>query len=44
MTQPKNLPSGLWESLLPKALALVDEISKHGGVSNPFSHLVAVQS
>jgi hypothetical protein len=36
MTQPKELPAGLWESLLPKALTLVDEISKHGGVSNPF--------
>ncbi|SAK86328.1 hypothetical protein AWB79_06051 [Caballeronia hypogeia] len=36
MTQPKELPAGLWESLLPKALMLVDEISKHGGVPNPF--------
>ena len=36
MTQPKELPAGLWECLLPKALTLVDEISKHGGVPNPF--------
>ena len=36
MTQPKDLPAGPWESLLQKALTLVDEISKHGGVSDPF--------
>nr|WP_254067768.1 nucleotidyl transferase AbiEii/AbiGii toxin family protein [Burkholderia sp. L27(2015)] len=27
---------GLWQQLLPHALALTDEISKHGGVANPF--------
>lgn len=36
MSQPEKLPSGLWESLLPAAFTLIDEISKHGGVSNPF--------
>lgn len=36
MTQPHTLPPGLWQSLLPKALTLIDEISKHGGVAEPF--------
>ncbi|SAL06836.1 hypothetical protein AWB78_08274 [Caballeronia calidae] len=36
MSQPENLPSGLWEKLLPNAFVLMDEISTHGGVSNPF--------
>jgi hypothetical protein len=36
MSQPEKLPSGLWESLLPAAFTLIDEISKHGGISNPF--------
>ncbi len=30
------LPHGPWESLLQKALRLVDEIALHGGVSDPF--------
>lgn len=32
----RNLPSGPWESLFPKALELVDEIAKHGGIEDPF--------
>ncbi|MFM0610215.1 nucleotidyl transferase AbiEii/AbiGii toxin family protein [Paraburkholderia sediminicola] len=32
----KELPSGVWQELLPKALTLVDEISKYGGVPDPF--------
>jgi len=30
-----DLPA-LWEQLLPKAFALVDEIAKHGGIADPF--------
>lgn len=30
------LPSGAWESLFPRALALIDEISKYGGMADPF--------
>ncbi len=36
MTLPNELPVGSWQNLLLKALTLVDEILKHGGVSNPF--------
>lgn len=32
----RKLPSGPWETLFPKALELVDEIAKHGGVEDPF--------
>ncbi|WP_421048300.1 nucleotidyl transferase AbiEii/AbiGii toxin family protein [Paraburkholderia sp. A1RI-2L] len=35
MSQPQELPSGLWQTLLPNALTLVDEIAKYGK-SNPF--------
>jgi len=31
-----ELPSGIWESLLPNALSLIDEIRTHGGVADPF--------
>lgn len=31
-----ELVSGIWETLLPKALTLIDEISTHGGVKDPF--------
>lgn len=31
-----SVSPALWEQLLPKALALVGEISKHGGVVDPF--------
>ena len=30
------LPSGAWESLLPRALMLTDDISKYGGIADPF--------
>ena len=30
------LPSGPWQALLPRALRLIDEIRKHGGVADPF--------
>jgi hypothetical protein len=36
LNPPRTLPPGLWQSLLPKALTLIDEISTHGGVANPF--------
>lgn len=36
MSQPSKLPEGVWETLFPRALTLVDEISTHGGVSDPF--------
>ncbi|MEX3955220.1 nucleotidyl transferase AbiEii/AbiGii toxin family protein [Trinickia sp. EG282A] len=32
----EELMPGPWQQLLPQALALTDEISKHGGVTNPF--------
>ncbi|MCD6662117.1 MAG: nucleotidyl transferase AbiEii/AbiGii toxin family protein [Comamonas sp.] len=31
-----SLPSGAWESLFPRALALIDEISQYGGITDPF--------
>ena len=34
MTPP--LPPGAWEQLLPRALRLVDEIERHGGLADPF--------
>ncbi|QQB33146.1 nucleotidyl transferase AbiEii/AbiGii toxin family protein [Achromobacter deleyi] len=30
------LPSGPWEKLFPRALALIDEISRYGGITDPF--------
>ena len=30
------LPSGAWQSLFPRALELIDEISKYGGMADPF--------
>jgi hypothetical protein len=32
----ESLPGGAWESLLPRALTLIDEISRYGGVADPF--------
>lgn len=32
----KRLPSGAWEILFPRALALIDDIQKHGGLTDPF--------
>jgi len=32
---PENLPAGPWQVLLQHALALIDEIQKTGGVTNP---------
>jgi len=34
--KPAPLPSGPWEKLFPRALALIDEISRYGGVADPF--------
>lgn len=31
-----SLPSGPWEKLFPRALALIDEISRYGGIADPF--------
>lgn len=31
-----SLPGGPWEKLFPRALALIDEISRYGGVKDPF--------
>ncbi|MEK8027112.1 nucleotidyl transferase AbiEii/AbiGii toxin family protein [Ideonella sp. BYS139W] len=31
-----DLPPGAWEVLFPRALRLVDEIQRHGGLANPF--------
>lgn len=30
------LPEGAWQSLLPRGLALLDEIRTHGGIADPF--------
>jgi hypothetical protein len=30
------LPGGPWEQLFPRALTLIDEISRYGGISDPF--------
>lgn len=30
------LPGGPWEKLFPRALALIDEISRYGGIADPF--------
>lgn len=34
MTRP--WPEGAWQVLLPRALILIDEISTHGGIVDPF--------
>jgi predicted nucleotidyltransferase component of viral defense system len=34
--KPQSLPAGAWEVLLPRALALIDDIQKHGGLTDPF--------
>ncbi len=31
-----SLPGGPWEGLFPRALALIDEISRYGGIADPF--------
>ena len=31
-----QLPGGAWEELFPRALVLIDEICRHGGLSDPF--------
>ncbi len=33
---PPVLAGGPWESLFPRALALVDDFTRHGGLSDPF--------
>ena len=30
------LPGGAWQALLPRALALIDEMRTHGGIADPF--------
>lgn len=32
----RSLPGGPWEKLFPRALALIDEISRYGGIKDPF--------
>lgn len=32
----RRLPGGAWESLFPRALALIDDIQRYGGLNNPF--------
>lgn len=34
--KPAALPGGPWEKLFPRALTLIDEISRHGGITDPF--------
>jgi Nucleotidyl transferase AbiEii toxin, Type IV TA system len=31
-----SLPDGPWQTLFPRALTLIDEISRYGGVADPF--------
>lgn len=31
-----SLPGGPWEALLPRALSLIDDFAKHGGIEDPF--------
>ncbi|WP_407830908.1 hypothetical protein [Verminephrobacter eiseniae] len=31
-----SLPGAPWEKLFPRALALIDEISRYGGIEDPF--------
>ncbi len=32
----ETLPSGRWEKLFSRALVLIDEISRYGGIADPF--------
>lgn len=32
----QELPAGAWQALLPRALVLIEEIRRHGGVIDPF--------
>lgn len=32
----EKLPGGPWEKLFPRALQLIDEISRYGGIADPF--------
>ena len=32
----RQLPSGAWEVLFPRAITLIDEIRTHGGIADPF--------
>jgi hypothetical protein len=32
----RSLPGGPWEKLFPRALALIDEIRRYGGIKDPF--------
>ncbi|QNG78020.1 hypothetical protein GPNADHDJ_02233 [Stenotrophomonas maltophilia] len=32
----RELPAGAWQALLPRALVLIEEIRRHGGVIDPF--------
>lgn len=32
----RSLPGGPWEKLFPRALALIDEVSRYGGIKDPF--------
>ena len=34
--KPDSLPSGVWEALFPRALALIDDIERYGGLREPF--------
>ena len=36
MDVTRPLPGGAWQALLPRALTLIDEIRRHGGIADPF--------
>jgi hypothetical protein len=42
-TEPRDLPPGVWQTLLPHAFALVDEIAQRG-IPAPFWTLAAARS
>lgn len=35
-TNDRSLPGGAWQALFPRALILIDEIRKYGGIADPF--------
>lgn len=36
MSQPEQLPEGIWTTLFPRALTLIDEIARYSGAKAPF--------
>ncbi len=36
--KPRPLPTGPWEALFPRALTLLDDIGRHGGIAKKMYH------